>query len=171
MDLAKAQIASRSRFENLPGEIRNQIYGYLLSSEYCEVTPQGIWTRNYEEFLSLLEAGRTYKFHTAMMQVNKSIGDETQSFYYSSNLFVTMSTDIRWIILQAIKNVPFIFHSNHSHHAHAALTLRICGSSIKPSEAATDLWLLGDSFYDCDSSLSSNYRFTFPAMRPCAGLK
>ena len=170
-DLGKVQITSRSRFENLPGEIRNQIYGYLLSFEYCEVIPQGIWSRNYDKFSSLSEAGRTYKFHTAIMQVSKLISDETRSFYYSNNLFVTISTDIPWIILQAIKSIPFIFHSNHSQHVHATLSLKICSSSIKPGEVATALWLLGDSFYDSDDLLSSSYHFTLPAMRPDAGLK
>ena len=61
-------------WEDLPGETRNQIYRYLLTSD-TKAKPQG------DEFILLGQ------FHPAILRTCKSVHDEAISILYEENFF------------------------------------------------------------------------------------
>ncbi|KAK5136672.1 hypothetical protein LTR08_002325 [Meristemomyces frigidus] len=92
----------------LPRELRDEIYGYLLSSEYAK-------------------DGMTYNFHTSIMAVNHALHDETEEYLYKNNVFVVFScnwehfvpTGFSCLPLVATKNVGRMEH--HSSHFHLGI--------------------------------------------------
>jgi hypothetical protein len=59
----------------LPRALRDQIYGYLLSSEH-------------------VKEGNKYHFHTNILAVSKEIHDEAEPLLYKKNTFISVSYKI-----------------------------------------------------------------------------
>lgn len=76
----------------LPQELRDQIYGYLLSSQN-------------------VRDGNTYHFHTNILAVNRAIYEEAESFLYKHNVFVIMSYQWTSLERKAVDGIPFITHA------------------------------------------------------------
>lgn len=73
----------------LPRELRDQIYGYLLDSAYTEVTKHtDVFDETKDSFTR-----QSYKFHTQILAVNRTIHDETKEFLYKNNIFIVASFD------------------------------------------------------------------------------
>ncbi|CAF9942011.1 hypothetical protein IMSHALPRED_003152 [Imshaugia aleurites] len=71
------------RLLNLPRELRDKVYAYLLSTEY-----------NKHEDLEHLDTMRIdykYTFHTAILYTNRQINNEASQTFYIDNLFVHIS--------------------------------------------------------------------------------
>ena len=92
-------------FESLPAEIRNQIYGYLLSFQYTEVE----------------SPFKTFKFHLAILQTNKAINIEATSFFCSTNPFVTLRLPMDFRSSRLTAGFPTVRHPNIKRFPHAAL--------------------------------------------------
>ena len=93
-----------SVLEKIPGEIRNQIYEYLLSAEYATIVENDTDGYSVE---SMLET-RSYKYNTNMFQVNRKIGQECQEFFHHKNRFVRISTNSETVLACAMRNVPVV---------------------------------------------------------------
>lgn len=74
----------------IPRELRDQIYSYLLHSDYTRVVrePVGILDRIHGPFKR-----QGYRFHTNILAVNKNIYKESQEYLYKNNTFVVASAE------------------------------------------------------------------------------
>jgi hypothetical protein len=94
--MASLAIASRKRPTRtnfpLPRELRDQIYRYLLHSDYTRVERK--WTGNLaaSESNDIFER-KGYKFHTNILAVNRAIHDEAQDYLYKNNIFVVATAN------------------------------------------------------------------------------
>ena len=70
-------LMNRSYFENLPGELRTQLYTYLLDADFV---PPDLLTQRRQ-------------FHTPILRVNRRTYHEAKDFLYRSNTFVILSTN------------------------------------------------------------------------------
>ena len=108
-------MASISKFLELPGEIRNKIYGYLLNIDH--ITPSdnamprwtpgsysyetyscrssldtdGLWGSSQED--EIVTHGFTYGFQTAILSTSRQINLEASKSFYGNNLFVHIRTN------------------------------------------------------------------------------
>ncbi|MCJ1245584.1 hypothetical protein MMC30_002788 [Trapelia coarctata] len=101
---------SLSLLEKIPGEIRNQIYKYLLSIEYATIVQKD--TSRYSEIriLDTRHLGvRSYKFHTNICRVNKNIAHESQDYFYHRNRFVRICTNSAVALSCATDRLPVVF--------------------------------------------------------------
>ncbi|KAI7363264.1 hypothetical protein KC354_g6635 [Hortaea werneckii] len=88
--------APRTTFLVLPRELRNQIYGYLLSHEYTKMPPYHTRPaagrgRQSEANKRDLSAAHTYRFHVNILAVNKQINREAAEELLLRNTFVVVS--------------------------------------------------------------------------------
>jgi hypothetical protein len=74
----------------IPRELRDQIYSYLLHSDYTRVIRDRERTSDGGNGPFKRQA---YKFHTNILAVNKAIDEESQEFLYKNNVFVVASAD------------------------------------------------------------------------------
>ncbi|KAI6841120.1 hypothetical protein KC332_g1157 [Hortaea werneckii] len=93
------QKAPRTTFLILPSELRDQIYGYLLSHEYTKMPPYHIRPaaargRQSEANKRDMSAAHTYRFHVNILGVNKQLRKEATEELYGRNDFVVVSW--RW---------------------------------------------------------------------------
>jgi len=74
----------------IPRELRDQIYGYLLHSDYTRVARE-------RKTVSVGVKGpfsrQAYKFHTNILAVNKTVHEETEEYLYKKNVFVVASAE------------------------------------------------------------------------------
>ncbi|KAI9701993.1 MAG: peptidyl-prolyl cis-trans isomerase cpr6 [Candelina mexicana] len=68
-------------FLGVPQSIRNKIYTYLLSTAHTQCSPK--------ENLLNTPTPTSYKFHTAILHVNKQIQKEARPVLYKENTFIT----------------------------------------------------------------------------------
>ena len=90
------QQAPRTTFVVLPRELRDQIYGYLLSHEYTKMPPYhtrpaAARGRQSEANKRDISAAHTYGFHVNVLAVNKQISKEASKELYNRNNFVVVS--------------------------------------------------------------------------------
>ncbi|KAI7214714.1 hypothetical protein KC343_g3378 [Hortaea werneckii] len=90
------QQAPRTTFVVLPRELRDQIYGYLLSHEYTKMPPyhtRPTAARGHqsEEDDRDWSAAHTYRFHVNILAVNKQIRQEATEELLRRNTFVLIS--------------------------------------------------------------------------------
>lgn len=119
-----------SRFEQLPGELRNQIYRYLLSSEYAKIvkkdtTQQTTWeTRN----LGI----KSYRFSTAIFRVNRDISCESQAFFYDTNRFVKVLTNSVYTLMFATRNLPVVYPEDSTRMCRHVLdaVIHVCAPTV-----------------------------------------
>ena len=73
----------------IPRELRDQIYGYLLDSAYTRVAryPDGF------DVTKDSSTPQSYKFHTQILAVNRTIHDEAEEYLYKNNVFIVASFD------------------------------------------------------------------------------
>lgn len=88
--------APRTTLLVLPREIRDQIYGCLLSHEYIRMPPYhtrpaAARGRQSEANKRDMSAAHTYRFHVNILAVNKQIGKEASEEVYDRNNFVVVS--------------------------------------------------------------------------------
>ncbi|KAI7469127.1 hypothetical protein KC357_g6570 [Hortaea werneckii] len=90
------QLTPRTTFLVLPRELRDQIYGYLLSHEYTKMPPY--YTRPAVARGRLSEANKrdmsaahTYRFHVNILSVNKQLRKEATEELHARNDFVVVS--------------------------------------------------------------------------------
>jgi hypothetical protein len=74
----------------IPRELRDQIYGYLLHSDYVRVARERKTAPGGGEEPFSRQA---YKFHTNILAVNKTIHDEAEEYLYKNNVFVVASAE------------------------------------------------------------------------------
>ncbi|KAI7352461.1 hypothetical protein KC320_g4456 [Hortaea werneckii] len=91
--------APPTTFLVLPRELRDQIYGYLLSHEYVQMPPYhtrpaAARGRQSETNKRNLSAAHTYRFHVNILGVNKQLRKEATEELYGRNDFVVVSW--RW---------------------------------------------------------------------------
>lgn len=99
-----------SRFEQLPGELRNQIYKYLLSSEYAKIVKKDTTGYSEKRIVETKHLGtKFYKFNTAIFRVNRNVGRESQAFFYDTNRFVKVLTNSAIAVRCAIENLPVAY--------------------------------------------------------------
>ncbi|RMX84638.1 hypothetical protein D0869_04436 [Hortaea werneckii] len=117
--------APRTTFLLLPRELRNQIYGYLLSHEYTKMPPYHTCSEDARG--RDLSAAHTYRFHVNILAVNKQINEEAAKELLLRNTFVVVSW--RWEELGETLNgfdIPIITENqtavakfkNHSFRLH-----------------------------------------------------
>ncbi|KAK5113039.1 hypothetical protein LTR85_011061 [Meristemomyces frigidus] len=132
----------------IPRELRDQIYHYLLSSEYAK-------------------DGTTYHFHTNIIAVNRTIGIEAEEYLYKHNIFVVVSykwLDAERALLTAVPVVATKMVGRMRHHSlrfhttvlPSKLALQTAGGKLGPEFAdpplhsllmlIQDVEKLGDSF-------------------------
>ncbi|KAI7534669.1 hypothetical protein KC331_g12438 [Hortaea werneckii] len=90
------QQAPRTTFLVLPRELRDQIYGYLLSDEYTKMPPYhtrpaAARGRQSEANKRDMSAAHTYRFHVNILGVNKQLRKEATEELYGRNSFVVVS--------------------------------------------------------------------------------
>ena len=121
-----------SRFERAPGEIRNQIYKYLLSSEYATIVKKKKSDHTQEQLNEIEYLGtesfqfgmKSYKYSTAIFCTNKTIGRESRFFFYHENRFVKLVTNSIDILSCATVNVPVVYEKDaekFSRHVYEAV--------------------------------------------------
>ncbi|KAK3715118.1 hypothetical protein LTR37_007328 [Vermiconidia calcicola] len=107
----------------LPRELRDEIYSYLLDARNVEYTPLPEQDTKHSEAYSL-RSGRahTYDFCTALLRVNKTLGDEAKQQLYSKSAFVKIDFDMPGFHqLLHLANVPVLAEANIEHFPHFAL--------------------------------------------------
>jgi len=72
----------------VPRELRDQIYFYLLHSDYNRIIRKNETTPGGGEKPSCQQG---YKFHTNILAVNKAIHTESEEYLYKNNVFVVAS--------------------------------------------------------------------------------
>ncbi|GAB1743178.1 hypothetical protein NU219Hw_g9034t1 [Hortaea werneckii] len=108
------QQAPRPTLLVLPRELRNQIYGYLLSHEYTKMPPYhtrpaAARGRQSEANKRDLSAAHTYRLHVNILAVNKQINKEAAEELLLRNTFVVVSWE--WYGLSDLLNkfdIPII---------------------------------------------------------------
>ncbi|KAI7476660.1 hypothetical protein KC351_g9302 [Hortaea werneckii] len=90
------QEAPRTTFVILPRELRDQIYGYLLSHEYTKMPPYHTRSEDARGRQSKADdrdrsAAHTYSFHVNILAVNKQIRKEATEELLRRNTFVLIS--------------------------------------------------------------------------------
>ncbi|KAK4544726.1 hypothetical protein LTR36_003975 [Oleoguttula mirabilis] len=103
----------------IPRELRDQVYGYLLSGEYAK-------------------DGATYHFHTNVLAVNKQIHAEAEEYLYKHNVFVVVS--YKWPFFEpTLLSLAPIVASTHvgrmTHHS-----LRVHASMLQSKFAKLSLY-------------------------------
>ncbi|KAI7085786.1 hypothetical protein KC356_g5594 [Hortaea werneckii] len=88
--------APRTTFLVLPRELRDQIYGHLLSHEYTKMPPyhtrpEAARGRQSEANNRDLSAAHTYRFHLNILALNKQIRQEATEELLRRNTFVLIS--------------------------------------------------------------------------------
>jgi hypothetical protein len=73
----------------IPRELRDQIYGYLLDSAYTRVTRYPNGFNDTQDSTTC----QSYKFHTHILAVNRTVHDEAQEYLYKNNKFIVASID------------------------------------------------------------------------------
>jgi len=100
---------SVSLLERMPGEIRNQIYRYLLSVEYATIVKRDTTGYFEERIVETSHLGnQSYKFSTSILRLNKNIAHESQDFFYHRNRFVRISTNSKAVFSCATNHVPVV---------------------------------------------------------------
>lgn len=74
----------------IPRELRDQIYGYLLDSEYTRISRRCDQVPD-QEAKPNRSGPKAYHFHTNILAVNRQIHDETEELLYKRNVFVVIS--------------------------------------------------------------------------------
>ena len=74
----------------IPRELRDQIYGYLLHSDYTRIAREHEKNPNGGDGPFKHQG---YRFHTNVLAVNKAIHDETEEYLYKNNFFVVASAE------------------------------------------------------------------------------
>jgi hypothetical protein len=90
-DLSTMDISARLPNFPIPRELRDQIYGYLLHSDYTR-TPRK-WSETPSDDGSGTFERHAYLFHTNILAVNKAIHEESEEFLYKNNVFVVASAE------------------------------------------------------------------------------
>ncbi|KAM0794963.1 hypothetical protein BDR22DRAFT_636813 [Usnea florida] len=104
-----------SPFLRLAAEHRNQIYRYLLSTEYTKHWPK----EKDPEWEYQPTAGRKYyrtprpthiyRFHVAILSTNRQINREASNVLYDQNMFVELTSELtEWDINFKWLGVPVI---------------------------------------------------------------
>lgn len=102
-----------SRFEQLPGEIRNQIYRYLLSSEYAKIVKKDTTGYSEQQVIETKHLGiKSYKLSTTIFRVNRNISRESQAFFYDTNRFVKVLTNSAVALMCATENLPVVYQQD-----------------------------------------------------------
>ena len=122
-------------FVELPGEIRNRIYRYLLSYKYAAVTSKvsnkQLCELSRVPLTVLTEQRSTYHFHTVIFRLNKAINYESQDFFYNENKFVVVSSNLTSQLHKATEEVPFITCHASQTISLALLNFRFAGYSVE----------------------------------------
>jgi hypothetical protein len=79
MNASQAQLPNACRFLNIPLELRDIIYGMLLTTPYCTI---------FDSTWSSLE----FHLHTAILLVNKQVSAEAMRVLYQRNHFIILKT-------------------------------------------------------------------------------
>lgn len=94
MDQSSTQIFP---FLSLSPEIRNQIYGYLLSTKYTKrVLILGPECASPIPLVKLCPS-HYYEFHTTILELNRQVYQEGTSILYCENLFIRLVTNVKQI--------------------------------------------------------------------------
>ena len=119
-----------SRFEQLPGELRNQIYRYLLSSEYAKIVKKGTTEQTTWETKNL--GIKSYKFSTAIFRVNRDISCESQAFFYNTNRFVKVLTNSVYTLMFATRNLPLVYPEDSTRMCRHVLdaVIHVCAPTV-----------------------------------------
>lgn len=92
-------------FLDLPGELRNQIYEYLLVPKSGHNRVRGLLLDNYKAFKGLLTdpedydldfdgpKPKAYNYETAIMATNRQIQRESSSLFHGSHRFILIETN------------------------------------------------------------------------------
>ena len=90
--MASLTTASKKRANfPLPRELRDQIYQYLLHSDYTRVERK--WKSTLADKSNGIFERQGYYFHTNILGVNRAIHDEAREYLYKNNIFVVASAD------------------------------------------------------------------------------
>ena len=74
---------------DLPRELRDEIYGYLLDSRRVKYTPTPSNTATHsQQYAALGGRAHTYDFQTAILVANKEIGREAADYLHKNNNFI-----------------------------------------------------------------------------------
>jgi hypothetical protein len=129
----------------LPRELRDQIYQYLLHSDYTRVErkrkhPNGTGETNY------LFERKGYKFHTNVLAVNSAIHDEAQDYLYKNNIFVIASAD--WLdasggsFFTVNSYLPIVTESKAARMKHHSLRMHVAKNFTAITTATQSCLLL-----------------------------
>lgn len=103
-------MASISQFLELPGEVRNKIYGYLLDVEQIDRSDEEPrrtagyysfeihrcrfqWMTYYRSDGTPIQKVATYGFMTAILATNRQINREASKYFYGNNLFIRIKSN------------------------------------------------------------------------------
>ncbi len=91
LETATAQLAISPPMINfpLPRELRDMIYGLLLNADKVQDAPYH--TRHRAELARNKRVAHTYRFHTNVLQLNKTISAEAHEELFRSQRFIVVS--------------------------------------------------------------------------------
>ena len=86
-------------FTRAPREVRDQIYRFLLSTEYTqhvhsEIKGQGFTNSDDSSDAPTVKYKLSYRFHTSILLTNRQIHHEASHVFYMENLFIRVNTVI-----------------------------------------------------------------------------
>lgn len=122
-----------SRFEQLPGELRNQIYRYLLSSEYAKIVKKDTTGYSEQRIVETEHLGtKSYKFSTAIFRVNRNISCKSQAFFYDTNRFVKVLTNSAVALMCATRNLPVVYPEDSTRMCRHVLdaVIHVCAPTV-----------------------------------------